>query len=84
MPPPWRGKARKEASWTAVGAAIVELTDEVLLVRFGSPVVAETVAVFVERVEELNVLALALMVMRTSPPTLTDPIEQLTLVVEAV
>ena len=66
-PPPCRGMARNEASWTAVGAAIVEIADEVLLVRLGSPVVAVTVAVFVERVVELNVFAVTLMVMRTRP-----------------
>lgn len=63
---------------------MVEVKDAVLLERFGSPVVAETVAVFVERVEELKVLALTLMVMTTRPPTLTVPREQLTVVVEIV
>ena len=67
-----------------MGAAIVEMTDEELFVRFGSPVVAETVAVLVESVEELKVLALALIVMITNPPTLTEPSEQLTVVVETV
>src|SRR5579864_8194033 len=83
-PPPCRGTARKEASWTAVGAAIVEVTDAVLFVRFGSPVVAETVAVLVESVAELNVLAFTLIVMSTSPPTLTVPSEQPTVVVATV
>jgi hypothetical protein len=62
----------------------VEVAEAELLVRFGSPVVAETVAVLVDRVEELKVFALTLIVIRTSPPTLTEPIEQLTVVVEAV
>src|SRR5271169_5576189 len=83
-PPPCRGRARKEASWTAVGEAIVETTVEELLVRFGSPVVAETVAVLVASVEELNVLALTLKVTRTSPSTLTVPREQLIVVVAVV
>lgn len=63
---------------------MVEVTEAVLLVRFGSPVVAETVAVLVESVEELNVLALTLMVMRTRPPTLRLPILQSTVVVATV
>jgi hypothetical protein len=62
---------------------MVEVAEEELLVRFGSPVVAETVAVLVERAAELKVLALTLMVTTTSPPTLIELSVQLTVVVAA-
>ena len=55
-----------------------------LFAKFGSLVVALTVAVFEEVEEELNVFAVTLMVMTTVPPTLTDPSEQETVVVATV
>jgi hypothetical protein len=63
---------------------MVEITVEELLVRFGSLVVEETVAVLLASVEELKVLALTSKVTRASPPTLTVPSEQLMVVVAVV
>jgi hypothetical protein len=63
---------------------MVEVAEEELFVRFGSLVVAATVAVLVERVEELKVLALTLIVTTARPPTLIEPSVQLTVVVATV
>jgi len=52
---------------------MVEMDDEELFVVFGSVVVAETLAVLVDCVEELKVLAVTLMVTITRPPTLIEP-----------
>ena len=71
--------ARKDDNCTAVGEAMVEIAVEELFVAFGSPVVAETVAVLLASVTELKVLAVTLMVMSTSPPTLIELRVQLTL-----
>jgi hypothetical protein len=63
---------------------MVDVAEEELFVRFGSLVVAETVAILVESVEELKVLALTLMVTMARPPTLMEPREQPTVVVATV
>src|SRR5271167_1043425 len=83
-PPPWRGRARKEANCTAVGLRMVEMDEEELFVEFGSLVVAETVALLVDCVEELKVLAVTLIVMMARPPTLIEPRLQPTEVVATV
>ena len=57
---------------------MLETTVDELFVEFGSEVVELTVAVFVAAVEELKVAALTLMVITTSPPTLTVPRLQVT------
>ena len=57
------------------------MDEEELFVEFGSLVVAETVAVLVDCVEELNVLAVTLIVTMAKPPTLIEPRLQLTDVV---
>jgi hypothetical protein len=62
----------------------VDVEEAVLLALSGSVVLAETVAVLIDWVEELKVLAVALIVITTEPPTLIEPKEQLTVVVEAV
>ena len=49
-----------------------------MFVRFGSLVLAVTVAVFEASVAELNVEAVTLIVIRTRPPTLTEPRLQVT------
>src|SRR5271163_4971860 len=49
---------------------------EELLERLGSLVVAVTVAVLLARVEELNMAAFTLIVIRTSPPTPSVPMLQ--------
>lgn len=67
-----------------MGDTIVLAADEELLAEFGSLVVAVTVAVLVEREEELKELAVTSIVTVTSPPTLTLPSEQVTVVVEEV
>ena len=63
---------------------MVEIAVELLFVRFGSLVVALTVAVLLAVDPELKVDALTLMVTITSPPTLIEPRGQLTVVVAAV
>ena len=84
VPPPGIVCALNDVKSTAVGDWIVEMAVEELFVRFGSLVVALTVAVLEEVVAELNVAASTLIVMITKPPTLTDPRLQFTVVVEAV
>jgi hypothetical protein len=63
---------------------MVEMDDEELFVVFGSVVVAETVAVLVDCVEELKVLAVTLIVTMAKPPTLIEPRLQPTDVVATV
>src|SRR5579863_577823 len=71
--------AWKEARSTAVGDWIVDIEVDELFKRFGSEVVELTVAVFVEVVEELKVVALTLMVTTAVLPTLRLPSVQVTL-----
>lgn len=62
----------------------MEVALEVLFAEFGSLVVEVTVAVLVESDEELNVLAVTLIVMRAELPTPRLLREQLRVVVAAV
>ena len=62
---------------------MVEVNEEVLFDALGSVVEALTVAVFVERVLELNTAAFTLMVITTVLPTLKLPMLQETVVVTA-
>ena len=57
---------------------MVDMEVDELFKRFGSEVVEATVAVFVEVVEELNVVALTLIVMTAVLPTLRLPSVQVT------
>ena len=63
---------------------MVEVAVEELFARFGSLVVELTVAVLVVSDEELNVLAVTLIVTIAELPTLRLPKEQFTVVVAAV
>ena len=63
---------------------MVEIAVDELFVEFGSPVVELTVAVFDDKVAELNDAAFTLIVMMTSPPTFILLSVQLTVVVATV
>src|ERR1700691_334227 len=67
VPAPGIDCALNDVKSTAVAAWIVEIAVEELFVKFGSLVLALTVAVFEEVVAELNVAAFTLMVMITRP-----------------
>src|SRR5580698_8979482 len=77
-PPPDFATARKPVMFTAVGETIVEITDEKLLVRFGSDDVVFTVAVFATAVPAANTLAVTLIVITTLLPLVIEPIVQFT------